>query len=201
MPTIPQNAPYNAAAIQYGAKVERVDTNTLAPLSKSKIKHVKDIVGTLLYCARAVNPTLLAAPALSAITTQQINGTWAVADACHQLLNYVATHPSAGLCYQSCDMILAVHTDASYLSEMGGKSRATRHFYLTNQNDKDFNNGAILTLSAIIKHVMSLASEAELAALYYGCKIAAPSAPHSKRWAMPNPSPPLSPPTTSQPKA
>jgi hypothetical protein len=62
----------------------------------------------------------------------------------------------------------------SYLSELGGKSRATGHFYLTNRNDEDFNNGAILTLSSIIKHVMSSASEAELAALYYGCKQAAP---------------------------
>ena len=71
-------------------------------------------------------------------------------------------------------MILAIHTDASYLSELGGKSRAAGHFYLTNRNDEDFNNGAILTLSSIIKHVMSSASEAELAALYYGCKQAAP---------------------------
>ncbi len=40
MPTISQNAPYNAAAIQYGAKVQRVETDTLAPLSKRRIKHV-----------------------------------------------------------------------------------------------------------------------------------------------------------------
>jgi hypothetical protein len=149
-----------------------VETNTSAPLSKSEIKRVQDIVSTLLFHARAVNPTLLAA--LSAIAMQQTNGTRAVADACHQLLDYVATHPNAGLCYHTCDMVLAVHTDASYLSEMGSKSHAAGHFYLTNQNHEDFNNGAILTLSAIIKHVMSLASEAELAALYYGCKIAAP---------------------------
>ena len=36
-------------------------------------------------------------------------------------------------------------------------------------------NGAILTLSKIIKHVMSSASEAETAALFYNCKAAAPS--------------------------
>ena len=71
-------------------------------------------------------------------------------------------------------MILAVHTDASYLFEAGGKSRAVGHFYLTNQSNKNFNNKAVLTLSAIIKHVMSSASEAELSALYYGCKMAAP---------------------------
>ncbi len=71
-------------------------------------------------------------------------------------------------------MILAVHTDASYLSKAGGKRQAAGHFYLTNQNNKNFNNGLVLTLSAIIKHVVSSVSKAELSALYYGCKMAAP---------------------------
>ncbi len=71
-------------------------------------------------------------------------------------------------------MVLLVHTDVSYLFKPSGKSRAAGHFYLSNCNDKDFNNGDILTLSTIIKHVMSSASGAELAALYYGCKLAAP---------------------------
>ena len=171
-PAVPQHAPYQAAPIQYGAKVQRVAADTSAPLNKAEIKRVQDIVGTLLYYARAVDPTLLTA--LSAIAARQANGTRAVYDACHQLLDYVATHPNAGIRYHACDMILAVHTDASYLSEMGGKSRAAGHFYLSNVNDEDFNNGAILTLSSIIKHVMSSASEAEMAALYYGCKVAAP---------------------------
>ena len=148
------------------------DTSPL--LTLDQIKHVQKIVGTLLYYERTVDNTLLTA--LSAIAARQSNGTQAVADACHQLLDYVATHPDAGIRYHTCDMILAVLTDASYLSEIGGKSRAAGHFYLTNRNDEDFNNGAILTLSSIIKHVMSSssASEAELAALYYGCKQAAP---------------------------
>ncbi len=81
-----------------------------------------------------------------------------MANECYQLRDYVATHLNAGLQYHACDMILAVHTDASYLSKAGGKSRAAGHFYLTNQNNKNFNNGAVLTLSAIIKHVMSFAS-------------------------------------------
>jgi hypothetical protein len=71
-------------------------------------------------------------------------------------------------------MILLVHTDAYYLSKAGGKSRAAGHFYLTNQNNKNFINGAVLTLSAIIKHVMSSASKVELSPLYYSCKMAAP---------------------------
>jgi hypothetical protein len=71
-------------------------------------------------------------------------------------------------------MVLLVQTDALYLSEPGGKSRAASHFYLSNCNDKDFNNGAILTLSTIIKHVMLTVFKAQLAALYYGCKLATP---------------------------
>ncbi len=171
-PVSPQHPPYKAAPIQYGEQVQRVEVDTTQTLSPKETKHVQDIVGTLLCYARPGDPTLLAA--LSAIAARQSSGTRAVAGACHQLLDYVATHPNTGIRYKVCNMVLAVHIDASYLSEPGGKSRASSHFYLSNCNDEDFNNGAILTLSTIIKHVVSSASEAELAALYCGCKLAAP---------------------------
>jgi hypothetical protein len=112
--------------------------------------------------------------AFSSIAAHQANGTTTVAKSCQQLLDYVATHPNAGICYKACDMILAVYTDASYLSQQNGKSHASAHYYLTNHNDKGFNNGAILLLSSIIKHIISSASKAEFAALYYGCKLAVP---------------------------
>ncbi len=84
-PVSPQHAPYKAAPIQYGAWVQRVEVDTTQPLTPKDIKCVQDIVSTLLYYAQAVDPTLLAT--LSAIAACQSNGTWAVADACHQLLN------------------------------------------------------------------------------------------------------------------
>jgi hypothetical protein len=68
----------------------------------------------------------------------------------------------------------SVHTDTSYLSKPGDKSRSAGHVYLSNCNDEDFNSGPILTLWTIIKHVMLSASKANLAALYYSCKLAAP---------------------------
>jgi hypothetical protein len=49
--------------------------------------------------------------------------------------------------------------------EQNSKSRASGHFYLINKNNKDFNNGALLLLTSVIKHVMSPALEAELVAL------------------------------------
>ena len=71
-------------------------------------------------------------------------------------------------------MILFFYSDASYLSELGGKSPAAAYYYLTNKGQKDFNNVAIYVLSTIIKHVMSSSSEADTGALYYGCKCAIP---------------------------
>ena len=117
------NTPHKATTIQYGAKVQRVEEDKSPPLTPDQIKCVqKIIVGTLLYYGRTVDSTLLTA--LSAIAARQSNGTQVVTEACHQLLDYVAMHPDAGIRYHVCDMILAVHTDASYLSEPGGKSRA-----------------------------------------------------------------------------
>ena len=120
-----------------------------------------------------MDPTL--ACALSAIAVRQTNGTTSVLDSCHQLLDYVATHPHAAIWYHASKMILAVHSDASYLSEPDSKSHVGGHYFLTEQDSNAPNNGAILTLAAIITQVVSSASEAELTALFYNCKNAVPS--------------------------
>ena len=129
-------------------------------------------MGTLLYYARAVDSTMAAA--LSTIASQQANGTEATLAACNQLLDYVGTHPDAVLKYMASDMILAVHSDASYLSEAKARSRSGDHFYLTNVDDEEFRNGAVLTLSSIIKHIVASTSDAELAAMFYNLREAIP---------------------------
>jgi hypothetical protein len=63
-------------------------------------------------------------------------------------------------------MKLAAHSDASYLSEPKARSRAGGHVFLSNGADIPPNDGAILNIAHIIKHVMSSATEAELATLY-----------------------------------
>ena len=62
-------------------------------------------------------------------------------------------------------MVLAAHSDASYLSESKARSRAGGHFFMSNDDAIPANNGAILTVSQIIKAVMSSAAEAKLGAL------------------------------------
>ena len=63
-------------------------------------------------------------------------------------------------------MKLAVHSDASYLSDPQARSRAEGHFFLSNKATIPANNGAVLNIAHIIKHVMTSATKAELAALY-----------------------------------
>ena len=71
-------------------------------------------------------------------------------------------------------MILAAHSDASYLSETKARSCAGGHFFLTENDEVPRNNGAILTIAQIIKSVMSSAAEAELGALYINAQEAIP---------------------------
>jgi len=171
-PTKPQHAPQKYKPIQYGAKVQEAEVDTSEKLTPEKIKHIQEVVGTLLYYGRAVDPTLAAT--LSTIAGRQANGTEEVEEAVKQLLDYCATHPNTGVRFWASGMILNIHSDASYLSEYYAKSRAAGHHYLGNLNDPVFDNGTILTVSSIIKHVMSSASEAEIAALFQNCKAAIP---------------------------
>ena len=71
-------------------------------------------------------------------------------------------------------MILAIHSDAYYLSDKDAKSRSGGNFYPTNKNDEQLKNRFILTLSSIIKNVMASASEADMAVLFYNYKEAVP---------------------------
>eukprot|EP00804_Cyclotella_cryptica_P005170 CCRYP_014218-RA/>CCRYP_014218-RA protein AED:0.46 eAED:0.46 QI:0/-1/0/1/-1/1/1/0/194 len=63
-------------------------------------------------------------------------------------------------------MVLAAHSDASYLSEMNARSHAGGHFFLSENKHYPTNNRAVLTIVQIIKAIMSSAAEAELGALY-----------------------------------
>ena len=93
----------------------------------------------------------------------------------HQFLDYAATHPDAIITYKASKMVLAGHSDASYLSETNARSHAGGHFIMSNNDPIPANNGAIHTTSQIIKAVMSSVAEAEIGALYINCREAIPS--------------------------
>ena len=71
-------------------------------------------------------------------------------------------------------MVPPGHSDASYLSESGYRSRAGGPFFVTDESENPPKNGAVITISQIIKAVMSLEAEAELFALFVNCREAIP---------------------------
>jgi hypothetical protein len=171
-PDNPQHAPHQHKEPQYGTKVQLTDPADNSPaLYKEGIKRLQQVIGTLLYCARAVDSTMLVA--LSDLASAQSQGTDATQLASAQLLDYCATHPDASIQYCASEMVLQIHSDASYLSVSKGRSRAGGHLYLrtkTLSTKPILNNGAILTISRIIKHVMSSAAKAEIAGLFINAK-------------------------------
>jgi hypothetical protein len=91
---------------------------------------------------------------------------------CKQFLDFMATQEDAVLTYRASNMVLAIHSDASYLSEPKSRSRAGGHMFMAGKDKIPINNGAVLNILQIIRAVMSSAAEAELGALFINAKTA-----------------------------
>ena len=104
-------------------------------------------------------------PALSAIASEQASATENTEKKCTQLLDYLATHDNARICYHASDMVLNIHSDASYLSEKNARSCVAGHFFLGRKSDPSnpiLLNGTIYIMCGILKFVLASAAEAEL---------------------------------------
>jgi hypothetical protein len=165
-----QYAPYPCIPIQYGAKKQYATQELKAPLLDDKAKQfIQQVCGKFLFLGRAVDSTLLCP--ISTITSQSSKPTEDMMRQTLQLLDYLATQEDAVLSYHASDMVLAVHSDASYLSKSKARNRAGGDFFLSSDTTVPPSNGAVLNIAHIIKNVMSLATEAELAGLYImACK-------------------------------
>ena len=122
-----QNQPHKHVPIKYGQKEDIVEEeNQSEAATKEEKTYVQQVVGTFLYYARAVDPTMLVA--LSAIASDQAFPTKETLEKVEQLLEYAALQENAVITYHASDMVLAIHSDASYLSEPRRRSRAGGHF-------------------------------------------------------------------------
>ena len=143
-------------------------TDTTLPLNEKGIKRIQGIVGALLYVGRSVNNKLLVA--LSAIGDQQSAATEDTAAAIDKLLDYVATYPNDGILFRKSDMVLEAHAYSGFLNESRAISRAGAHIFLSENEPKPKLNGPVLKIAQIIKTVMALEAEAEMAALFITAK-------------------------------
>jgi len=168
----PQHCPYTPAPKQYEAEAQAPIPADISPkLSNKEIKEIQRIIGSILYYARVVDITVLMA--LSSIASEQTRGTTNTMAKAKHLLDYLATHPDATIWFRASDMVLNVHSDASYLSETKAHSRACGHFFMgwsPKVGDPIRLNGAFFTLCTILRFVVASAAEAELGALLLNCK-------------------------------
>ena len=183
-PTRPQHSPHAWQKPTYGAKTQFAPEPDTAPALDAKdTKHVQEVLGTLLFYARAVDSTMLTA--IGTLASQQAHGTTATLTALTQLLNYCASHPNATVRFHASDMVLHVDSDASYLTAPKARSRAAGYHFLSSRpRDPTLppsptdplppTNGAIHVLCQIMRDVVSSAAEAELAALFHNGKEACP---------------------------
>ena len=173
-PPTPQDQPHPHVKPTYGAKVQVAAGEDKSPaVSPKEKKCIQEVTGTFLYYARAVDANML--PALGHIATQQASPTKNTMNKVKHFLDYAASHPDAIITYRASDMVLDAHSDASYLSESKARSRAGGQFFMSNDDAIPSNNGVILTVSQIIKAVMSSAAEDELGALFINCREAIPA--------------------------
>jgi hypothetical protein len=173
----PEHAPHPWQRPNYGAKTQFAALPDESPaLDAADKTRILEVLGTLLFYARAIDSTMLTA--IGELATEQSQATKSTMDKLSQLLNYCAAHPDATVRFTASDMILAVESDASYLSVVKGRSRAAGYFFLTNKLALPTSpykpNGAVHVLCHIMREVLSSAAEAELGALFHNGKEACP---------------------------
>jgi hypothetical protein len=128
-PLKPQHCLYLPNPIKYGKDNQAPSPLNDCPLlNEAEKKRIQLIVSSILYYARAVDPTIIMA--LSETCSQQAAPTENTMKHVNQFLDYIWTHPDAVIQYRASDMILNVHSDVSYLSTPKACSRAGGYYFL-----------------------------------------------------------------------
>ena len=147
---------------------------------------LQQVVGSFLYYARAVDPTMLLE--LGDIAAAQSRGTLHTMAALHHLLNYAHTHPVATIRYRASDMVLHTHSDASYLSAPNSRSRAGGFLFLGSKQAPSPLNGPLHCEVKIIRNVMASSAESEIGALFINTRAIIPL--HTTLHELKHPQPP-----------
>jgi hypothetical protein len=167
-----QNCPYSPELKQFGSEAQApLVPDKTALLDTRGIKRIQQIVSSILYYARATDMTILMA--LSSIAMEQTKATEKMMGHCIQLLDYLASNLEAKVRYHASDMVMNIHSDASYLSETKVYRRACGNFFMgwMPKNGEPIKlNGAFYVNTTILRFVVASAAEAEVGALFHNCQ-------------------------------
>ena len=142
----PHKPVHNPIDYQPGARTaqQKPTPEDSSPTSTpAEAKRIQEIVGVLLYYARALDATFLTAVGKVASAQSKPTPGRAVLTAAERLLQYAATEPAAELIYCASKMDLIVQGDASYLSETKARSRGAGVFFLGDKNQPEILNAPL----------------------------------------------------------
>ena len=111
--------------------------------------------------------------ALNTIANKQDKPTEKTMQQVEEFLDYIHTYPNSIIWYHAFDMILNMHSDASYLTAPKARSQIGGHFFLGKQpedNQPIFLNDPILSVCSVLQLVAASAAETELRALFHNAK-------------------------------
>ena len=131
---------------------------------------VQSVVRSFLYYGQAVDNTIL--PALNEISLHQASPTENTNEKNQMLLDYLNTFSDTKIRFYASDMQLFVDSDAAYLVAPKAKSRIAGFFYCSNSTVSPPLNGPIHVECKILRHVVTSATEAETAGLFFNCQTA-----------------------------
>jgi hypothetical protein len=149
-------------APNYRSPAAQTATVDQSPLASPTQQHeLQVVIGTLLYYARTVDPTILTV--VHELGSAQAKPTMNDMKKMERLLQYVAAHQYHGLRFHASSMQLQIHSDASYLSRPRARSVLGGFHYL---GSPEVINGPFFCTSKTISCVVTSAAEAELGAAF-----------------------------------
>jgi hypothetical protein len=150
------------SAPNYKIATNQTATVDISPLaSKSQQHELQVVIGTLLYYARTVDPSILTV--VHELGSIQSKPTMNDLKKMERLLQYVSCHQNQGIRFHASNMQLQIQSDASYLCRTKARSVLGGLHYL---GTTTLINGPFFCTSKTISCVVSSAAEAELGAAF-----------------------------------
>jgi hypothetical protein len=169
-PKHPQHAPHKWTRPAYSQRIQMAPINITPRLDQKGTRKVQSVVGSFLYYARAIDPTMLVT--LNNLGTSQAAAIEDTSNRCNMLMDYAHTHPDATIRYHASDMQLWIISDAAYLVKPGAQSHYAGLFFLRSRSPSPPAvpvvklNGAILVNCKTIANVVASAAEAETGGVF-----------------------------------
>ena len=156
---------YNPPNYQ-NAGAQKATTDLSPHVTTSEQKYLQSVIGTLLYYARVVDPTMCTAiHELGSIQSAPTQNDMVKLD---RLLQYASTHRNNGIRFYASNMVYNMLSDASYLCRPRTRSVYGLVAYL---GQDEWINGPVYCASKMISCVVASVAEAELAGGFQSAQI------------------------------